>query len=33
MIEIVKIEQDLETNELITVTHEATRSLIIVNQL
>lgn len=30
MIEIVKIEQDLETNELITVAYEATRSLIIV---
>lgn len=30
MIEIVKIEQDLETNELLAVAYEATRSLIIV---
>jgi|SaaInlStandDraft_4_1057021.scaffolds.fasta_scaffold44652_2 hypothetical protein len=30
MIEIVKIEQDLEENELLTVAYEATRSLIIV---
>lgn len=30
MIEIVKIEQDLEQNELLTVAYEATRSLIIV---
>lgn len=30
MIEIIKIEQDLETSELLTVAYEATRSLIIV---
>jgi len=30
MIEIVKIEQDVETNELLAVAYEATRSLIVV---
>lgn len=30
MIEIIKVEQDVETNQLLTVAYEATRSLIVV---